>query len=175
MRKRPGAPAQVLGFASWEWRAPFSLRGGWGLPTVGAVKFSVKSDYAARAVLSLARSYPRGEARKGEELAAEAGVPANYLVQILVQLKAEGMVKSVRGKAGGYLLARPPAQVSFGDLLRAIHGEVLDAPALNDPECPAELRGAWGTLKQQVEGAADQLSFQDLLEHGAEKAKMYYI
>ncbi len=105
------------------------------------MKLSVKSDYAARAVLGLSRHYP-GRALRIEIIAAEQEIPANYLVQILIELKAQGIVRSVRGKEGGYLLGRPPAQITLGDVLRATNGSVFDTPALTDPQCPAELRRA---------------------------------
>ena len=139
------------------------------------MKLSVKSDYAARAVLGLARHHPDGIALRVEDLAAEQGIPANYLVQILIELKAQGIARSVRGKEGGYLLARGPAEISLGDVLRAVHGTVFDTPALSDPECPAELRRAWLKLQRTLELAADGISFQDLLEEGSQKEKMYYI
>jgi Rrf2 family transcriptional regulator, cysteine metabolism repressor len=139
------------------------------------VKLSVKSDYAARAVLGLARHFPSGIAVRVEDLAAEQGVPANYLVQILIELKAQGIARSLRGKDGGYLLARSPAQISLGDVLRAVHGAVFDTPALADPSCPPELRRAWERLQKAVDTAADSLTFQQLLEENAAKEKMYYI
>lgn len=139
------------------------------------MKLSVKSDYAARAVLGLARHYPTGSALRVEDLASGQSVPANYLVQILIELKAQGIAKSVRGKEGGYLLARAPAEISLGDVLRAVHGEVFDTPALSDPNCAPELRGAWQRLKDAVDRAADGITFQQLLDEGADKEKMYYI
>ena len=139
------------------------------------MKLSVKSDYAARAVLGLARHHPSGVALRVEDLAAEQAVPANYLVQILIELKSQGIARSVRGKEGGYLLARPPAEISLGDVLRAVHGEVFDTPALTDPDCPPELRRAWRRLQQTMKTAADGISFQQLLEESTEKEKMYYI
>lgn len=139
------------------------------------MKLSVKSDYAARAVLGLARHYPTGQALKVEELADEQGIPGNYLVQILIELKAQRIVRSVRGKEGGYLLARAPAEISLGDVLRAVHGQVFDSPALNDPECPAELRKAWKSLQKTLDEAADSITFQQLLDESAGKEKMYYI
>jgi Rrf2 family protein len=143
---------------------------------VGLVKLSVKSDYAARAVLGLARHYATSGAVRVEALAAEQGVPANYLVQILIELKGQGIARSVRGKEGGYLLARPPAEITLGDVLRAVHGALFDTPALADnSDCPAELRRAWQQLKQAVESAADAINFQQLLDESSEKAKMYYI
>lgn len=139
------------------------------------MKLSVKSDYAARAVLGLARHFPTGAALRVEDLAAEQSIPANYLVQILIELKAQGIVRSLRGKQGGYLLAKPPAEVSLGDVLRASHGSVFDTPALTDPECAPELRRAWQKLQQTAESTANAISFQQLLDESSDKAKMYYI
>ncbi len=139
------------------------------------MKLSVKSDYAARAVLGLARHYPTGVALRVEDLAAEQAVPANYLVQILIELKGQGIARSVRGKEGGYLLARPPAEISLGDVLRAVHGTVFDTPALSDADCPPELRRAWLRLRTTMESAANSVTFQQLLEESSAKEKMYYI
>lgn len=139
------------------------------------MKLSVKSDYAARAVLGLARHYPNGEALRVEDLAGEQNIPANYLVQILIELKAQGIARSVRGKEGGYLLARPPAEITLGDVLRAVHGTVFDTPALSDPDCATELRGAWHRLQKTVETAAESITFQQLLDESTAKEKMYYI
>jgi Rrf2 family protein len=140
-----------------------------------AVKLSVKSDYAARAVLALAHRYQRQAACRVEDLAAEQGIPANYLVQILIELKSKQIVTSRRGKEGGYLLARPPAEISLGDILRAVHGQVFDTPALADGRTPPELRAAWLKLQRTLEETADAVTFQDLVDHAAERAKMYYI
>ena len=139
------------------------------------MKLSVKSDYAARAVIGLAKHYPTCAALKVEDLAAESSTPANYLVQILIELKSRHIVKSIRGKEGGYLLARPPAEISLGDVLRCVHGRVFDPPALHDAHCPAELRAAWKKLQTALDETADGITFQKLLDEGADKAKMYYI
>lgn len=139
------------------------------------MKLSVKSDYAARAVLGLARHYVSTRAVRVEDLAAEQNVPPNYLVQILIELKAKGIARSIRGKEGGYLLARPPAEISLGDIIRAVHGTVFDSAGLADAECPAELRRAWQKMQRAVDEAADSITFQKLLEEGPEKEKMYYI
>src|SRR5689334_9809930 len=96
------------------------------------MKLSVKSDYAVRAVLWLAQRYAEGVARTVEDMAVDQGIPPSYLVQILIELKSQQIVKSQRGKEGGYLLARPPAKITFGDVLRCVHGEVFDSPALSD-------------------------------------------
>lgn len=139
------------------------------------MKLSVKSDYAARAVLGLARHYPESAAMRMEDVAAEQGVPPGYLPQILLELKARGIVRSVRGKEGGYLLARAPAEITLGDVLRAADGPVFDAPGLDDTEGPPELRRAWRRLQQALDATADGITFQQLIDEGAETKQMYYI
>ncbi|MDB6025828.1 MAG: Transcriptional regulator, BadM/Rrf2 family, partial [Verrucomicrobiales bacterium] len=75
----------------------------------------------------------------------------------------------------GYLLARPPAEITLGDVLRSIYGDVFDSPALSDPKCPIELRDAWRKVQHSVTEAANEITFQKLLEDHTEKEKMYYI
>jgi Rrf2 family protein len=139
------------------------------------VKLSAKSDYAARAVLGLARLGQNGQAVRVETLAESQNIPANFLVQILIELKSTQIVKSQRGKEGGYLLGRPPSEISLGEIIRCMHGQVFDSPALSDPNCPPELKAAWLRLQQALNEAADQITFQQLLDEGAHKDKMYCI
>src|SRR5258708_11373284 len=117
------------------------------------MKLSAKSDYAARAVLGLARHFQSGASLRVEDLAAAQGIPPNYLVQILIELKSQQIVRSQRGKEGGYLLARPPAEITMADVLRCVHGQVFDSPALSDPHCPPELRAAWKALQAALDHA----------------------
>ena len=56
-----------------------------------------------------------------------------------------------------------------------MHGQVFDSPALSDPHCPPELKAAWQGLQETLNKAADQITFQQLLDEGAHKEKMYYI
>lgn len=153
----------------------FSLPPRTGPPSFAHVKLSVKSDYATRAILGLARQYATGRAVKVEDLASEFAIPPSFLVQILIELKAKHLVRSIRGKVGGYLLAKPPADITLGDVLRAIHGRVFDSPALADPNCPPELVKGWKKLQGTLDATANELTFQHLLEQAAEREKMYYI
>src|SRR5688500_17559999 len=108
-------------------------------------------------------------------MASAQGIPPKYLVQILIELKSKQIVKSVRGKEGGYLLARPPMEITLADVIRAVEGEIFDSSALSDPQCPTELRDGWRRVQRAVNEAADSLTFQQLLENSSEKEKMYYI
>jgi DNA-binding IscR family transcriptional regulator len=63
----------------------------------------------------------------------------------------------------------------MGDVLRAIHGEVFETPALGDNECPVELKKAWKQVQKATRDAADSVDFQKLVEESASRDKMYYI
>ena len=139
------------------------------------MKLSVKSDYAARAILGLARFGHGGKAVRVEDLARHQGVPANYLVQILIELKSHQIVRSIRGKEGGYQLSRPPAEISIADILRCVHGPLFDSPALSDPKCPPELRVGWHQLQAAVEVEAGRINFQQMLDSAADRERMFYI
>ena len=142
--------------------------------TVGQVKLTVKCDYAARAVLGLAQHHAEGKAIRVETLAKEQSIPQNYLVQILIELKRAGLVRSQRGKEGGYLLAREPGEVSLGDVLQSIHGEVFEPPQGDSP-CPEALRKQWLAIQSAVDEVAQSITFQQIVESSKPDQEMYYI
>ncbi len=139
------------------------------------MKASVKSDYACRAVEALALRHPDSRPMRIEEIAEKEAIPANYLVQILIELKSGGLIQSRRGKAGGYMLAKPPREITVGDVLRAIQGDVLEMPMLSESRCPEEIKRAWRRIKQAAEGAADGITFEDICAEATGRTPMYYI
>jgi Rrf2 family protein len=139
------------------------------------MKLSVKTDYACRAVGLMARQYSGAETLHLEELSRVQGIPENYLVQILLVLKNAGIVKSKRGKEGGYCLARPPSQITFGAVVRAVQGEVIDIPSLDDPKCPRELKEVWNRMKASAERIAEEVTFEDLAIAAEPGRRMFYI
>ena len=165
-----------MGTSSTRGEAVFpSLDAGPVLVTMGTLKLSVKSDYAARAVLFLARCYGRRDPVPTDEIARENSIPPNYLVQILIELKSARIVRSQRGKEGGYLLARSPSEITLGDVLRAVQAEVLDPPAARDMSCPAELREAWVRVAAALEAEVNRVTFAQLVETGESRGRMFYI
>ena len=139
------------------------------------MKSSIKADYACRAVEVLALHHPGVEPVCIEEIARQRSIPANYLVQILLELKRNGLVTSRRGKAGGYVLARSPREISLGDVLRAIHGAVLDLPHLSDSACPEEIKRAWRRLRAATENEANNITFDQVCAEARHPAFMYHI
>lgn len=139
------------------------------------MKASVKSDYACRAVEALALHHPNSRPMTIDQIAGKESIPANYLVQILIELKGKGLIQSRRGKAGGYVLAKAPRDITVGDVLRAIQGDILEMPLLRESRCPEEIKRAWRRIKTAAEGAADGVTFEDICAEANGKMQMYYI
>jgi Rrf2 family cysteine metabolism transcriptional repressor len=106
------------------------------------VKLSVKVDYACRVLAQMARSHARAELAHIDELAKVESVPANYLVQILSELRNGGIIASRRGKQGGYILARRPEEITLYDIVKLIEGDLL--------ELSGDVRGQSGRRVQQI-------------------------
>jgi len=85
---------------------------------------SAKAEYACLAVIELARAGVSGLPTRVGDIAEAQGIPERYLAQILLQLKAAGLVQSVRGSVGGYQLIRPTDEFSVADVIVAIDGPV---------------------------------------------------
>lgn len=84
---------------------------------------SAKTEYACLAVLTLAARHSSGEPVRIREIAAAHGIPARFLVQILLQLKGAGLVLSTRGASGGYQLAKAPDKITLGEVMNVVDGQ----------------------------------------------------
>jgi Rrf2 family protein len=91
---------------------------------------SQKAKYAMRALIVLAR-VGGGETRMIGEISREQVIPKKFLEQILLELKRAGLVRSLRGRSGGYGLLRAPEEITFGEVLRLIDGPIAPLPCLS--------------------------------------------
>jgi Rrf2 family transcriptional regulator, cysteine metabolism repressor len=137
------------------------------------VKLSVKTDYACRVLTQLARLYGRGELAHIEQLAQAEAVPANYLVQILGELRNGGLIISRRGKQGGYILARAPREITLLDVVRVIEGDVLAVSASAAGQSGRRVLVAWRELRQAIEVQLAATTLEQLAARGDDG--MYYI
>jgi Rrf2 family protein len=92
---------------------------------------SRKSKYGLKAMLYLAKQAGRGPVLISE-LAEEEGLPRKFLEAILLDLKRRGLVESRKGKGGGYFLRREPAEITFGDLIRALDGPLAAVSCVSE-------------------------------------------
>ena len=88
------------------------------------MRVSTRGDYASRALLSLALR-DSNTPTPVKELAERTGLPQPYLEQILLTLKAEGLVTSKRGVGGGYLLAKAPSEITLAEIVTAVDGPIV--------------------------------------------------
>jgi Rrf2 family protein len=92
------------------------------LMTIAGMGISSKAEYACLALIELARPGLGAAPKRVREIADAQGIPQQYLTQILLRLKATGLVQSARGSVGGYQLARSPSQITVGEVIAAFDG-----------------------------------------------------
>src|SRR2546422_10772279 len=100
------------------------------------MRVSAKADYALRAVIELAAS---GDGPvKGERIAQAQEIPLKFLENILGDLRQTGLVRSQRGVEGGYWLARPAAEITVAEVIRAVEGPLANGRGVrpDELECP---------------------------------------
>jgi len=110
------------------------------------MKLSAKSEYACLAMIELAKRSSGDPPARVHEIAEEHKIPERYLVQILLQLKGAGLVSSVRGSMGGYLLAKPAETIALADILTAIDGPESDPRERDGPSARA-LASVWANIR----------------------------
>jgi Rrf2 family cysteine metabolism transcriptional repressor len=137
------------------------------------VKLSVKVEYACRVLAQLARLYGSGELAHIEKLAKTESIPANYLVQILSELRTGGLIISRRGKQGGYILARAPESISLYEIVTLVDGDLLDIGNSPAGHSGRRVHIVWQELRRALEDRARAITLDQLVVKSAEE--MYYI
>lgn len=136
------------------------------------MKLSTKGRYGLRAVLDLA-VHEEEEAVALSQIAERQGISMNYLEQLIAKLKKAGIVNSIRGAQGGYKLAAPAQEISVGDILRALEGN------LNPVDCSEVIKGdgngvccnsdscvtkyVWKRISDSINEAVDGIKLSELV------------
>lgn len=137
------------------------------------MRISAKGEYAAKAVLYLSDRYP--DVVTIHEVAESHQIPVKYLEQILLALKRAELLESRRGVRGGYTLAREPARISVGEVLRAVDGRFSRTHCLESEKCATHacveangcgLRGVWKNLEEAVDQVLFGTSYADIGKNG---------
>jgi Rrf2 family protein len=135
------------------------------------VRITTWAEYGVICTLHLARRASEG-AIAGREIAAREKLPADYVEQILLRLRRANIVKSVRGARGGYLLSRPPEEISIREVLSASELQTFDLHCvthpIDDERCAADhdcsIRPVWHALQQRVDELLESVSLADLMK-----------
>jgi Rrf2 family protein len=129
------------------------------------MRVSARVDYAVRAAVELAAA---GDgAVKGDRVAEAQEIPLKFLENILLDLKQAGIVRSQRGPEGGYWLARPAAEVSVADVIRAVEGPLASVRGERPEELhyagsAAPLQRVWIALRSAMRDVLETVSLADL-------------
>lgn len=141
------------------------------------MKLSTKGRYGLRALIDLAQNSTE-EPVSITSIAERQEISERYLEQLMSKLKKSGIVKSIRGAAGGYILARPMEEISVGDILRALEGSLdpVDCPGLLEDGCKSAdgcvTKYVWKRINDSINRTVDEIRLDQLVKGGLEDGKI---
>lgn len=134
------------------------------------MKITTKGRYGLRALIDLAQ-YSEIEPVSINSIATRQGISERYLEQLMTLLKKAGIIKSIRGAGGGYVLAKDVEEISVGDVLRALEGslEPVECAAFSQEDsCKAAdgcvTKYVWQRINESINRTVDEISLKQLVE-----------
>ncbi|WP_077367774.1 RrF2 family transcriptional regulator [Anaerosalibacter sp. Marseille-P3206] len=142
------------------------------------MRLSTKGRYGLKAMFELALHYGEGPIPLNN-VAEEQKISENYLEQLVATLKKNGLLESVRGAQGGYYLAKSPSEITVGNILRVLEGNMAPADCVIDSDdtnceraeyCVTKL--VWTKIRDSINDVVDSITLQDMVdEHNTIMAK----
>lgn len=136
----------------------------------GKMKLSTKGRYGLKTMFQLAYNYGKGPISL-KSVAEEEGLSENYLEQLVAVLKRDGLLQSVRGAQGGYMLSKHPKDITVGSILRSLEGNLAPAACVIDEEmnvCEKEeycvTRIIWQRIRDSIYDVIDSITLQDMID-----------
>lgn len=135
------------------------------------LRLSTKGQYGVRAMYEIARGYP-GKPTTIKQIAQRQDVSIAYLEQILSTLRRAGLVSSIRGPGGGYVLAAEPGETSIGAILAELEGPVAITSCLDPAEGCARVDSCvthllWKSLGEKIQSFLNTITLAELLNEEA--------
>ncbi len=141
------------------------------------MKLSTKGRYGLRAMLDMALSEEEGPIAS-HTFAHRQEISERYLEQLLIPLKQAGLVRSVRGSQGGYILGRAPQDISVGDIIRVLEGPLAPVDCVNElnpDDCKRAdfcvTRMIWARVRDSIADILDSYSLEDLVNESHKMSK----
>src|SRR4030042_2326912 len=141
------------------------------------MKISTRTRYGMRAILELALAH-KEQPLQIKLIAERQNISNKYLEQLVAIMKAAGLVRSIRGPHGGYVLAKPPEEIKLSEIFRILEGPVLTAECVeNENVCPSHAdcitRRLWIQVNEAMLSVLENKTLYDLVDM-AEKEKLNY-
>jgi Rrf2 family protein len=136
------------------------------------MKLSTRGRYGTRLILEMAEHYQEGPIQLGT-IAKRQDISVKYLEQLIIPLKKANYVKSVRGARGGHMLARPPDEITLGEIVTVLEGgmkltECVENPAICKRSAGCLTRILWRELTEAMTEKLNTMTLADLLQRAAE-------
>ena len=145
------------------------------------MKLSTRSRYGFRALVELAAEHGNNPVQI-KTIAQRQDISNKYLEQLVAILKAAGLVRSVRGPKGGYILAKPPDQISLAEIFSILEGPVVTVDCVEHPEyCPrcsgCVTRQVWTEIHKAIFTVLEKQNLQDLVDRmkSPDQKNIYHI
>lgn len=139
------------------------------------MKISTKGRYGLTIMIELAREYGGGPISL-KSIAEDNDLSAHYLEQLAAPLRNAGLIKSIRGAYGGYVLAKDPVTIKAGDIIRVLEGPIVLVEGIEDEE-PTK-QALWIRVTEAVKEVLDMTTLQDLITDDQNQSRdeyMFYI
>ncbi|WP_442595147.1 cysteine metabolism transcriptional regulator CymR [Neobacillus sp. D3-1R] len=139
------------------------------------MKISTKGRYGLTIMIELAKKFGDGPISL-KTIAQANDLSEHYLEQLIAPLRNAGLVKSIRGAYGGYVLGDEPTKITAGDIIRVLEGPISPVEGIEDEE-PAK-RELWIRIRDAVKDVLDNTTLEDMASHsddGEADAYMFYI
>ncbi len=133
------------------------------------MKLSTRGRYGLKAMFQLALHHGEGPIPL-KQIAERQGLSENYLEQLFSTLKKDNLLSSVRGAQGGYMLSRSPEEITVGNILRSLEGNMAPSECVIDEEheCSREdscvTKLVWIKIKDSIDEVIDSITLQDMLD-----------
>jgi len=141
------------------------------------MKFSTKGRYGLRAMLDIALQQEHGPVAINT-ISERENISGRYLEQLLIPLKQAGLVQSIRGAQGGYILAKSASDITVGDIIRILEGPIAPVHCVNEIEpenCDRAgycvTRPVWSRLRDSISAVLDSFTLEDLVKESLEEKK----
>jgi Rrf2 family protein len=149
------------------------------------MKLSTKGRYGLRAMVDLA-VYSKGDQVSLNNIGERQGISTNYLEQVFSALRKSGLVKSIKGAQGGYVLAEDSSEIKVGRILRALEGplRIIDESGEKEEKKEGSIQHClkiivWDKMNEALNDVVDSVTLEDLAENYRKvnnmQVNMYYI